>query len=288
MSGGARAAEAARSEAPTGPRLAIWDGPAGLEAGDAAWERLAWAVRHAAPDLLLLNEMPFGPWISAAAEPDPGALAASRRAHERGLAALETLGVSAVLGTRPALDERGRGVNEAFVWSREDGLVTGHTKQFFPEEPGYWEARWFRRGALRFRPVPVPAADRTLRVGFLICTDLWFNEWARRYGRQGVGLIVVPRATPPETVDRWRTAVRMAALVSGCWTASANRTGVEPGTGQRFGGAGWIFDPDGTLVAETSATGPVAVATLDLAAGARAQLEYPRYVTEPEEPPPAG
>lgn len=262
------------------PRLAVWDGPARLEVEGPDWERLRERVRHAAPDVLLLNEMPFGGWVAGDPNPDPDVLAASREAHDRGLERLDELGVPLVLGSRPALDDRGRSVNEAFAWTPDDGLLAVHTKQFFPEEEGYWEVRWFRRGELRFHAVPLPVRDRSLRIGFLICTDVWFNEWARRYGKEGVDLIAVPRATPAGSAERWKTAVRMAALVSGCWVASANRVGADPQTGQRFGGGGWIVDPEGQIVAETSAETPVTAADLDLGQGIRAKLQYPRYVDE--------
>lgn len=271
---------AAEERGPEAPRLAVWDGPARLEPEGPVWERLRERVRRAAPDVLLMNEMPFGRWVAGDPNPDPDALAASREAHDRGLQRLGELGVPLVLGSRPTLDERGRSVNEAFAWTADDGPVAVHTKQFFPEEEGYWEVRWFRRGELKFGALPVRVGERSLRVAFLICTDVWFNEWARRYGREGVDLIAVPRATPAGSADRWKTAVRMAALVSGCWVASANRVGAEPETGQRFGGGGWIVDPDGRVVAETSSDAPVATADLDLGQGIRAKLEYPRYVDE--------
>lgn len=266
-------------------RLAVWEAPPRLAPGDEQWERLRGELGRLAPDILLLNEMPFGPWIATDPDPDPDTIAASRRAHDGALERLSELEVPVVLGTRPALDERGLSVNEAFAWTEEAGLLPLHTKQFFPEEEGYWEVRWFRRGELRFRAAPVPVGERLVRVGSLICTDVWFNEWARSYGRQGADLLVVPRTTPPETANRWKTAVRMAALVAGSWAASSNRSGRDPETGQRFGGGGWIFDPDGRLAAETSPEKPVAVAELDLAMGIRAKREYPRYVDElPETP----
>ena len=150
-----------------------------------------------------------------------------------------------------------------------------HTKQFFPNEPGYYESRWFERGRTDFRVVP--AGD--LRVGFLICTEVMFNEWARHYGRAGAHLIAVPRATPKASTDRWRTALRMAAIVSGCYVASSNRRGTDS-RGQEFGAHGWIIDPFGDVLAETSDERPVVSAELDLTLVRRAQTEYPCYVDD--------
>lgn len=263
-------------------RLAVCEAPPELRPGDADWGRLAVEVGRTRADVLLLNEMPFGPWLAAAARPDPVALADSCRLHDRGASRLSELGAAAVLGSRPVTDRTGT-VNQAFVWTAGDGARSaGHTKQHFPDEEGYWEGRWFGRGEERFgvRRVSVPGASAELAVGFLICTDVWFNERARGYGRRGAHLIAVPRATPAGSTDRWRTAVRMAALVSGCYAASSNRVGVGS-TGHAFGGRGWVFSPDGDLLAETSPDGPVAAAAIDPDLAVRARAEYPRYVEEP-------
>lgn len=268
------------------PRLAVCEAGAEMQAGDAAWERVVAAARRIAADLLLLNEMPFGPWIAAAERPDPAAAAESRRLHEDGMGRLGELGVPVVLGSRPVAGGRAAW-NQAFLWTAAEGpRPAGHTKQFFPDEEGYWEARWFEPGPERFGIARPPAPGGGIRVGFLICTDVWFNERARAYGRRGVDLIAVPRATPAASTDRWRTAVRMAALVSGCYVASSNRAGTDS-RGQTFGGRGWIFSPDGDLLAETSDASPVAVAEIDLDLVIRARQEYPRYV-EKLDPRPAG
>ena len=71
----------------------------------------------------------------------------------------------------------------------------------------------------------------------------------------------------------------MAAIVSGCYAISSNRAGIDQ-KGQEFGGGGWIFDPFGDLIAETSPERPVVSADLDLALVERAQQEYPCCVSE--------
>lgn len=50
--------------------------------------------------------------------------------------------------------------------------------------------------------------------------------------------------------------------------------------GQADGGCGWIFDPAGDLVAETSADHPVVTVELDPARVRSAQREYPCYVSD--------
>jgi N-carbamoylputrescine amidase len=116
-------------------------------------------------------------------------------------------------------------------------------------------------------------------VGFLICTEVMFNEHARHYGRRGANLIAVPRAVGRASLPRWEVAMRMAAIVSGCYVLSSNRGGVDS-RGQTFGGRGWVVDPDGEVLVQTSAGSPLAFCEVDLEAPLRAQREYPCYVPE--------
>jgi N-carbamoylputrescine amidase len=255
-------------------KLTVCEAPAELSVDSAVWKSFATSARQLQSDVFLLNEMPFGSWIAKGATPDREVLTASQRAHQTGLKGLSDLGARVVIGTSPTL-EGSRSVNQGFVWEREGRVRPVHTKQFFPDEPGYFEARWFERGDTHFRVAEIGG----LRVGFLICTEVMFNEWARHYRREEAHLIVVPRATPPGSLARWKVAVGMAAIVSGCYVASSNRSGRD-GMGQEFGGGGWIFDPFGKLIAETSLEKPLSSATLDLSLPAAAQREYPCYVEE--------
>jgi N-carbamoylputrescine amidase len=255
-------------------RVAVCEAAPEMVPGGKDWRQLTTRAREERADLFLLNEMPFGPWISCAEKADEETLLASHRAHEAGMQHLADLGARSVLATRPVYDQ-GRSVNQAFVWRAGSRIEPVHTKQFFPDEEGYYEARWFARGDTHFRLADVEG----VKVGFLICTEAMFNEWARRYGRQGAHVIAVPRAVGRASLRRWKTALAMAAIVSGCYVISSNRAGIDQ-KGQEFGGGGWIFDPFGDLIAETSPDRPVVSANLDLALVERAQQEYPCCVDE--------
>jgi N-carbamoylputrescine amidase len=161
------------------------------------------------------------------------------------------------------------------VWSLEKGYEGVHTKQYFPDEEGYYEARWFQGGERHFR---VADAGK-VRVGFLICTEVMFNEHARHYGRSGAHVVAVPRAVGRESLPRWLVAMKMAAVVSGCYVITSNRNGIDS-NGQEFGGCGWIVDPAGDLVAQTSWASPIVTYDIDLDFVAGAQSEYPCYVEE--------
>lgn len=255
-------------------RLVVCEAPPEMDPGDEDWQKLAAKIKEHEPDVVLLNEMPFGQWLAAAPEPDESSLIASHQLHEEGVKHFHDLGARWLMGTRPTF-EQGRSVNQAFVWEANRGLVPAHTKQFFPDEEGFYEARWFERGESHFRLADV----HELKVGFLICTEVMFNEWARYYGRSGAHIIAVPRAAGRPSLRRWKTALSMAAIVSGCYVVSSNRAGFDS-KGQEFGGCGWIFDPFGDLVAETSRENSVVSADLDIALVEQAQLDYPCYVKE--------
>lgn len=261
-------------------KVAVCESPPELRAGSAEWSALCRAVAAAAPDLLLLNEMPFGPWIASGPAFDEPVWQESLAAHEAGLRCLGELGAPIVASTRPAVIG-GQRVNEAFLWTAEGGLRGVHTKQYFPDEEGYYEARWFAGGERHFRLAPIGSGGSAAgtQCGFLICTELMFNEHARRYGRSGAHLILAPRAAGVPSLGRWLVAARMAAIVSGSYVLSSNRAGTDS-RGQRFGGAGWIVDPEGNLIAETAADSRVVCRAIDTDLAARAQREYPCYVKE--------
>ena len=70
-----------------------------------------------------------------------------------------------------------------------------------------------------------------------------------------------------------------AAIVSGCYVASSNRSGADE-SGLEFAGKGWIIAPNGDVIAETSSEEPVVTAELDVSLVEKAQGEYPCYVEE--------
>lgn len=254
-------------------RIAVCESAPEMMPGDDAWISLSSQVRKASCDLFLLNEMPFGLWVAGSPEPDTIVLNASRETHQAALEKLGELGTETILGTHPVQQAKST-VNEAYIW--HNGRVNPqHTKQYFPQEEGYYEASWFRPGTAHFRLGEAAG----LQVGFLICTEVMFNEWARYYGRAGAQIIAVPRAVGASSLRRWKTALSMAAIVSGCYVISSNRGGTDS-RGQVFGGSGWIFNPDGDCLAETSPSSAVVSAEIDPDMVTRAQQEYPCYVSE--------
>jgi len=120
-------------------------------------------------------------------------------------------------------------------------------------------------------------------VGFQICTELLFTEPAREIGRRGaqspareIGrrgahLIAAPRATGGHR--RWQMAACMAAVMSGCFVASANRRSDDNAA---FAGGSWLVSPEGEILGETSADMPYLTVEIDLEEANRAKDTYPR------------
>jgi N-carbamoylputrescine amidase len=236
---------------------------------DEHWAALVEHVRRERSDVVLLPEMGLSPWFARRREFDPAAWRAAVDAHARHLAErLADLGDAAVLGAAP-VERDGRRVNEAFVAGPDgDGVRAAHQKYHLPDEEDFWEASWYERGDGSFEVVEAAGA----RVGFLVCTEMWFGERARAYGNSGAHLLAIPRCTPRETLDKWLAGGRTAAVVAGAYAASSNHGD------ERFGGQGWIVDPDGDVLAVTSREEPFATVDIDLAAAEAAKRTYPRYV----------
>lgn len=247
---------------------------------DERFDALIARAHREAPDLVVLPEMPFAGWLAASPEVDPQAWHDAVVAHTRCCARFGELDAEVVVTTQPTYDADGRRVNEALVWTSVAGIVARRHKTFLPDEPGFYEARWYDRGPVSFDPVATPVG----MLGVMVCTELWFPEHARTLGEAGVQLLVVPRATPVATADRWEAGARVLATIAGAWCVSVNRGGQTKGV--TFGGSSTIVDPEGRVIARSTPDEPVLLAELDLDAATRARRTYPRTVAhdDPDRP----
>lgn len=250
------------------------------EGREADWVDLCAHAKDSESELVLLPEMPFHRWLAASPTADGQEWAGAVEAHDAWLERLPELGAPIVISTRPVEDNRSR-FNEGYVWSRSDGVVRAvHRKRYLPDEPGFWEATWYSRGPSEFDSVEVPGA----RVGFAICTEMWFTGHGREYARQGVQILASPRATLRPSVDKWIAGGRAAAVVSGAFCLSSNLSGRAAGTAPdlgAWGGAGWIIEPEeGEVLGVTTAEEPFLTIDIDLAVADHAKSTYPRYVLD--------
>jgi N-carbamoylputrescine amidase len=213
------------------------------------WERLASHIKSEQSDLVLLPEMSFFPWFAWSPDFDPAIWQAAVKSHDLAEPLLEKLAPAIVCGTRP-VSKRGKRFNEAFIWDASSGFQSFHPKYYLPNEEGFWEAAWYDRGKKEFTPVKT---DKWL-LGFLICTEIWFFEHSRSYGRKGAHIIACPRASSNKVSQK---------------NADAD-----------LGGQAWIVEPDGVVLGLTTPECPFLTLDIDLRKADKAKYTYPRYVPD--------
>lgn len=257
-------------------RVTVCELPDLPEVFEDAWRGLVSHAREARSELVLLPELPFAPWFGTRREFDADVWRRVVERHREWTARLGELAPATVITTR-ALDAPEGRFNEAVVWEPSTGLRGVHRKRNLPDEAGFWEASWYGRGSA---PPPVVRCGPA-SVSFRICTELWFLDAARTLGQRGVHVLAAPRATPGSSAERWIVAGRAAAIVSGAFCLSSNRSGRASGDPELgFAGAGWIIGPDGDVLALTSAEEPFVTRDVDLAEAEQAKGTYPRYVAD--------
>lgn len=253
-------------------RVTVCELPEDRTAFEYAWNDLVDHVATEESDLVLLPEMPFAPWLPVSPNSDSAAWKQAVTDHNEWITRFDALAPATVLLSRPTI-RHDRRLNEGLMWTPAGGAETTHEKRYLPEETGFWEATWYDSGERDFSPVECAGA----LTGFLICTDLWAVEEARRYGQAGAHLIVNPRATEATTLEKWRAGAQATSVVSGSFVASSNRATVEDDRSDViFGGEGWIVDPDGTMIARTSRSQPFVTVDINLDVSEQAKETYPR------------
>lgn len=242
---------------------------------DQEWEKLVNHVKAEGSDLVLLPEMPFFPWVAQTKRVNADVWKASVESHDRWISRLTELTPAVVLSSRPVIN-KGKRLNEAFMWEDTIGYKAVHHKYYLPDEDGWWEASWYERGEKDFTVIQSHGG----RIGFLICTELWFNFHAREYTRQGIELLACPRATEINSVDKWLAGGRTAAVVSGAFCLSSNFSSAD-GDEMKWGGCGWIIEPEGgRVLGVTSRERPFLTIEIDLSVAKAAKRTYPRYVLD--------
>jgi N-carbamoylputrescine amidase len=253
-------------------RVTVCELPDETERKEAAWTELVRYLIAGPTDVLALPEMPFCAWeMFRTRTVDQGVWRDALTAHDTMVRRPGELNAATVVGSRP-IERQGTRLNQAFWWTRDAGYMGTRCKYYLPDEPDGWEATWFAAGDPSFAPTSIGS----LRVGFQICSELFFSEPSREIAKGGGHLIAAPRATGGHR--RWPTATSMAAIVSGCFVASSNRRSADS---EAFAGRSWLLSPEGEVLAETSPDAPFATVEIDIAAANRAKQTYPRNVRIP-------
>ncbi len=224
---------------------------------------------------ILLPEMPFFDWLAASDQPNSENWQQALDVHDGWISRLGELNVDAVLSTRPVINSVGSRRNQAYLWDRDSGVQAIHEKYYLPDEPGFWEATWYDMGSKEFDTVMVGDAV----AGVQICTEMWFYQHSREYGKQGLDLLCVPRATPHSSVNKWLAGGQAGAVVSGAYHLSSNLYAPKDGTAD-LGGLSWVISPEGDILGKTSTDDPFVTVEIDLGFSQLSKNTYPRYVKE--------
>ena len=238
---------------------------------DASWAALCTHTKQQDTEVLVLPEFSFLMPLWVDKEFDPDTWQTELIAAQRWLGRMPELQCEYVIGAFPVTEDRTR-FNLGFLWSASGGYASLRRKCFLPNQPGGWEARWFARGDPDF---PAFQAGE-MSFGLNICTELWALETYGKYAAMGIHAIVSPRATATATIDKWLSTGKVAAVRAGAYSLSSNRVHADGSCG----GVGWIIDPDGLVLATTSASEPFVTRELSLELCASAKSTYPRYAFE--------
>ena len=236
-----------------------------------AWSSLVQHVQFVESDLVVLPELPASAWFGYRDDFDQDVWDAIVAEHDQLVKSLGDFGRATVVGSRAATVD-GQRRNFAFAWTRDGGLIDLHAKAILPEEPGFREQTWYSAGPFAHRVTSVGPVE----LGVLLCSELMATDIARELGHAGANVIACPRATGDH--QRWQIASQMAAIASGAFVLTSNRSGQGQDGKMQFGGRGMIVDPDGTIVAQTTGERPFATANIELESAASAKTTYPRYL----------
>ena len=240
----------------------------------ADWNELTVHLDQNRPDLLLLPEMPFSKWIAAEKKVTYEAKAKSVEKHEEWMVKMEQLNVKHIAYSRPVIAGE-KFFNTAFVHKKDSGHFKIHTKSLFPEEPFFWEETWFDHEEVQTFEL---LAFGGIKIGVLLCTEMWFMEYARQYGKQGIDVLLCPRATEMSSVNQWIRCGQTLAILSGAYCLSSNRSGQSDHNFQ-WGGSGWIAEPmNGNLLGITTPQEKFITMEIDITKSRNAKKEYPLYV----------
>jgi len=239
------------------------------------WAQLVAHCKLNKSEFVLLPEMPFYAWIANQPSIDAAKKIKAVEAHEKWLQRIEELGDAIVAYSKPLI-KADKFYNTAYVWSKKTGHQKVHTKYFFPEEAGFYEATWFDKEPKHFELIEING----LKIGFLLCTEIWFTQNTRKYGLDGIDFLLCPRATGKSSIAQWIRCGQTSSVIGGCYCLSSNRSGIGAND-FNWGGTGWICQPmDGSLLGVTSNDEPFLTLDIDVEKSKLAKKEYPIYVKE--------
>jgi NAD+ synthase len=208
-------------------------------AGNLEKIRAARAACGPACDVLVCSELALIGYPPEDLVLRPAVIAATRRAIET--LAAETASGPAVLATTPW--EEGGDIYNAAVLLSDGGIAAIRYKHDLPNYGVFDEKRVFAAG-----PLPEPIDFRGVRLGVMICEDMWYPEVAGHLAKQGAELLIVPNGSPFER-SKLNQRVQLACervRETGLPVAYVNQIGGQDEL--VFDGGSFVVDRDETVV----------------------------------------
>ena len=228
-------------------------------------------ARGRGAELAVLPELPLDPWVPATREARQEDAEGEDGPRRRRLSALAEAARIALLGGAIVRDATtGRRHGTALLHDAAGALIASYRKVHLPEEEGYWETSHYEPG----ERAPEVVHGLGLPVGLQICSDVNRPQGFQILAAGGAMAVLAPRATPPETYERWKLVLRANAILSSAYVISVNRPGPEPGAS--VGGPSLAIDPFGEVLVETTDT--LSDVTVEEAVVEAARAEYPGYL----------
>ncbi len=228
-------------------------------------------AREAGAVLALLPELPLNPWapVTRTARDEDAEPRGGERQRMLADAARE-IGIGVQGGAIVRDDTTGRRFNRALLFDANGDLVATYDKLHLPSEEGFWESDHYEPGLA----LPQRIDAFGVPLGLQICSDVQRPALSNWLGAMGVEAILAPRATPPESYERWRTVLRAIAITSTAYVISVNRS--KPEGSAPIGGPSVAIAPDGEVLVETTAS--VTTVRLERDRVSRARRDYPGYL----------
>lgn len=221
-------------------------------------------------DLAVLPELPLNGWAPATKRPsddDAEPMGGPRTTAQAEAAAEANIGLIGGIIHRA---EDGRRTSRALAFDRAGRIVATYEKLHLPEEEGFWETSHYEPGDEPPRRIDAYG----LPIGLQICSDNNRPQGTQLLGAQGAMAMINPRATEERTYQRWKTVFQANAMTSCVYVLSVNRP--YPEEGVLLGGPSVAFDPNGTLLVET--TDRITLVTIEADTVLQARRRYPGYL----------
>tara|TARA_B100000029_G_scaffold142316_2_gene137508 strand:+ start:2328 stop:3155 length:828 start_codon:yes stop_codon:yes gene_type:complete len=242
---------------------------------DPTGERLRRALIDAqsrGADLALLPEIPLNRWSPASKQAiDEDAEEPDGWRQTLMAEAAKSVGIGLVGGAIIRDPDTGTRYNTALLYDGKGVCHARYRKVHLPEEEGYWETSHYMPGT---EPPEAISDTFSLTVGLQICSDVNRPQGFQILSSGGTEVVFAPRATPPETYERWQLILRANAIMSGAYVLSTNRP--RPEGGAPIGGPSLAIDPFGHVMIETS--DPIALVKLERSMVEQASRDYPGYL----------